>query len=205
MENWDRAKDDYKISNEGVVIVVFRSHECVLQTIEELDIVKERLVGKPQFDRLNIKDWEMQEGIPSADIIWYNVSKLLLDNTLSRFKAFVKPLLTSMLITFAILALERACELLIPFLAPFLIQLTTTAIAVQITYHTPYIVYQALIVEPHWLRTTRDYLYTVRLFTIQCFNILVAPLLFNLVCWYLQKDNIGLTEALSLAQGFYLR
>jgi hypothetical protein len=29
------------------VIVVFRSYDCVTQTIEELDIVKERLAGKP--------------------------------------------------------------------------------------------------------------------------------------------------------------
>ncbi len=46
-ENWERAKEDYKTMNEGVVIVVFKSYECVLQTIEELDIVKERLAGKP--------------------------------------------------------------------------------------------------------------------------------------------------------------
>lgn len=60
--------------NEGVAIVVFRSYECVQQTIEEIDIVKEKLAGNPQFDRLNMRDWDVQLGIPSQDIIWYNVS-----------------------------------------------------------------------------------------------------------------------------------
>jgi hypothetical protein len=49
-----------------------------------------------------------------------------------------------MMITFAILALERLSELWIPVLAPFLIQVTTTAIAIQITYDTPFKVYKAL-------------------------------------------------------------
>jgi len=98
----------------------------------------------PQFDRLNIKDWEIKEGLPSADIIWYNVSKLLLNSQLSGYKAFFNPLFFSMMITFAILALERLSELWIPFLAPFFIQVTTTAIAIQITYDTPFKVYKAL-------------------------------------------------------------
>lgn len=46
-ENWERAKEDYKTTNEGVVIVVFKTQECVTQTIEELDIVKEKLADKP--------------------------------------------------------------------------------------------------------------------------------------------------------------
>ena len=64
-DNWEKAKTDYQTTNEGVVIVVFRNYDCVVQTIEELDIVKEKLAGKAQFDRLNIKDWEMHEGIPN--------------------------------------------------------------------------------------------------------------------------------------------
>lgn len=40
LENWEKAKDDYKSVNEGVVIVVFKAHDCVHLTIEELDIVK---------------------------------------------------------------------------------------------------------------------------------------------------------------------
>jgi len=63
----------------------------------------------------------MKEGIPSTDIIWYNVSKLLLDNTFSRFTAFLKPLTTSLLLTLVILSIERACELFVPKIAPFLI------------------------------------------------------------------------------------
>jgi hypothetical protein len=34
----------------------------------------------------------MKEGIPSQDIIWYNISKLLVDDKISRMIAFTKPL-----------------------------------------------------------------------------------------------------------------
>lgn len=205
LDTWEKAKDDYKTQNEGVVIVVFKNNDCVKQSIEELDLVKERLVGKPQYNRLNIQDWEIKEGLPPADIIWYNVSKLLLDSQLSGYKAFFIPLFSSMMITFAILTLERLSELWVPVFAPLFIQLTTTAIVIEITYHTPFKVYKTLMQEPHWLRTTRDQNYTVRLLTIQFTNILIVPLIFNIVYWYLQSDKIQLAEALALTQGFYLR
>jgi hypothetical protein len=51
--------------------------ECVEETLNELEILKERLGDKPLFNQLNLFDWEMKPGIPSQDIIWPNVSKLL--------------------------------------------------------------------------------------------------------------------------------
>jgi len=29
LETWEKAKDDYKTHNEGVVIVVFKNNDCV--------------------------------------------------------------------------------------------------------------------------------------------------------------------------------
>lgn len=49
-----------------------------------------------------------------------------------------------MMITFAILTLERLSELWIPFFAPLFIQVTTTVIVIQITYYTPFKVYKML-------------------------------------------------------------
>jgi len=77
-----------------------------------------------------------------------------------------RPLFGSILLTVSILALERTVEMIWPLLAPFFFQITTTAIAVSIIYNTPRLVYSSLIVEPHWLKSTRDYLYMSRLFTI---------------------------------------
>jgi hypothetical protein len=62
---WEEAKSDNLVKNEGIVIIVFRSVDCVQETIDELEIVKSRLVGKATFDKLSIKDWEMQPGIPT--------------------------------------------------------------------------------------------------------------------------------------------
>ena len=59
IKSWDDAKSDNLVRNEGIVIIVFRTVDCVQETIDELEIVKSRLVGKSHFDKLNIKDWEM--------------------------------------------------------------------------------------------------------------------------------------------------
>jgi len=61
----------------------------------------------------------MKEGIPSQDIIWYNISKLLVDDKLSRMIAFTKPLFYSVILTVFILCLERTCELMWPLFSPF--------------------------------------------------------------------------------------
>lgn len=56
-ENWEKAKNDYKTSNEGVAIVVFKTCESVEKTIKEFDIVKESLADKPIFSVLKISEW----------------------------------------------------------------------------------------------------------------------------------------------------
>ena len=128
-------------------------------------------------------DWEMQQGIPSQDIIWYNVSQLLLENKFQKFKAFVIPLLSSVSIMLAILTIERFFEMNVPYLAPFVFQLTTTALSFLIVYYTPWFVYNSLIQEPHWLKSSRDYLYTTRLFALLYVNAVLIPILFNIVFW----------------------
>jgi len=39
--------------------VTFKLKECVAETIEEIDIVKTKLVGKEHYDALDIKNWEV--------------------------------------------------------------------------------------------------------------------------------------------------
>jgi len=43
VQAWEDAKADSQIRNEGIVIIVFRSTECVQETIDELEILKEKL------------------------------------------------------------------------------------------------------------------------------------------------------------------
>lgn len=61
-----------------MAFVVFRQRDCVTTTINELDLVKESLGDNAAYKALNIGKWEVAEAIPNSDIIWYNVSKILL-------------------------------------------------------------------------------------------------------------------------------
>lgn len=142
-----------------------------------------------------MRDWEMQQGIPSQDIIWYNVSQLLLENKFQKFKAAAIPLFSSVSIMVAVLALERFFEMNLPYLAPFIFQITTTLMTFLIVYYTPWFVYNSLIQEPHWLKSSRDYLYTIRLFSLLYVNTVFTPILFNFVFWqlYLLPDQTPIT------------
>lgn len=56
-----------------MVVVVLKDPEHVQDTINELEIVKSRLVGKAHFDKINIQNWDICRGIGAGDLIWTNV------------------------------------------------------------------------------------------------------------------------------------
>jgi hypothetical protein len=56
--------------NVGIAFVSFKDKNCVTDTIEEMDLVKTKLVGKKHYDALEIKNWEVEMAYPTNDIIW---------------------------------------------------------------------------------------------------------------------------------------
>jgi hypothetical protein len=60
----------------GVAFVSFKEKECVNDTIEEMDLVKTKLVGKDQYDTLDIKNWEVEVAYPNNDIIWSELNRM---------------------------------------------------------------------------------------------------------------------------------
>lgn len=44
----------------GVAFVSFKDKDCVSETIDELDLVRTKLVGKEHYDDLDIKNWEVE-------------------------------------------------------------------------------------------------------------------------------------------------
>lgn len=85
----------------------------------------------------------------------------------------------SMIILFSLLLLEKFIEIYGSHVAPLLLQTTVTAISLFHICGTPYFVFQAILAERHWLLSTRESLYTQRLFIIQFTNVIAAPLLFS--------------------------
>lgn len=89
--------------------------------MDELEILKERLGEKEYFNRLKVTEWEMKPGIPSQDIVWPNVSGLLLIDRVQRFKSFLKPCGLSILLISSILILEKTLEFYWSSVAPLLL------------------------------------------------------------------------------------
>jgi hypothetical protein len=50
----DRLKDQSEKENLGMAFVSFKNKDCVLDTIEQLDIIKNRLVGKQYNDLVGL-------------------------------------------------------------------------------------------------------------------------------------------------------
>ena len=61
--------------NAGIAFVSFKDKECVTETIDEIDLVKTKLVGKEYYDALGIPNWEVETAIPTNDIIWTELNK----------------------------------------------------------------------------------------------------------------------------------
>lgn len=53
----------------------FKEKECVTDTIDEMDLVRTKLVGKEHYDSLEIKNWEVEMAYPNQDIIWSEINK----------------------------------------------------------------------------------------------------------------------------------
>ena len=181
IEEWETAKASYKSSNEGVVFVVFKSADSVQETIDELEIVKSRLVGKAHFDRLHVKAWTISPGLPSHDIIWPNVSRIFESAPLASLYASTAPAAISIVVISAILYTEYILMVYLPTYAVYLLYLTTCINVVYNAYGVPYLIFHYLQNENHYLKSVREAAYMRRLcVTLMC-NMLIVPIVCTLI------------------------
>ena len=75
VSEWETLRDSAGGENIGVAFVSFREKECVAETIDEIDIVKAKLVGKEHYDMLDIRNWEVEQACPTSDIIWHELGR----------------------------------------------------------------------------------------------------------------------------------
>jgi hypothetical protein len=106
VREWEATQQSYKKENQGIVIVVFKNQDCVQETIDELEIVKSRLVGKPHFDKINIQEWQICPAITANDIVWPNIGRMMESSTLVNMLSFIGSFLLSTAVVFSLLTLE---------------------------------------------------------------------------------------------------
>lgn len=69
-EEFEKVKQRALATNSGISFVSFKEKDYVKDTIDEIDIVKTKLVGKEHYDTLQIKNWEVEKAHLTNDIIW---------------------------------------------------------------------------------------------------------------------------------------
>ena len=107
-------------------------------------MVKTRLAGKPHFDKLNIRDWQISVALPSQDIIWPNIAKIYSKTARATLKAFLLPWLISSTVVAALLILEIILSEFLPQAAPYLLYVTCSANVLFNFYGVPYLIFDFL-------------------------------------------------------------
>ena len=188
-QEWQVTKQRFVSENQGVVILVFKTKSCAEQVYEELFkmLSSQRLIQQKNefFKELKFHQWKVHPGIPSEDIIWQNIFNLKNQSSCGWIGGYLSPLLVSSLAISAILILEAVILHYVPSLALVLLYGTTTLLVIFSFYATPYLVYQSVEHEKHSLKSDRETAFIRRLLIIMILNVLVIPVLFNilLVCY----------------------
>lgn len=74
-EKLDKIKEKAEKENIGLAFVCFKNKDCTLDAIEQLDVIKQRMIGKQFAELVGIQNWEAEKAIPMSDIIWQNLNK----------------------------------------------------------------------------------------------------------------------------------
>lgn len=82
--------------------------------------------------------------IPSEDIVWQNVGRLMLDQTFSKVKGFLQPVLASSIAIMGILSIEAVSLHYTPKLSTVILYITTTLLVLFSFYVTPYLTFQSV-------------------------------------------------------------
>ena len=123
----------------------------------------------------------MHQGIPSEDIIWQNVGRIKQESTCTGIVQFFKPLIISIFAIFSILLLEVFSLHYMPKFSPFVLYITSTMLVLYAFYATPYLVFDSVQNERHAQKSLHEKAYMRRLAIIELLNVIVVPILFNIL------------------------
>lgn len=92
---WEEMKYISATQNIGIAFVSFREKDCVNETTEEIDIVKTKLQGKEHYDKLHLKEWEVEQACYPSDIIWTELNKNQRSSIVYQIALFLLPYIVS--------------------------------------------------------------------------------------------------------------
>lgn len=94
-------------TNIGIAFVAFKDKNFVVETIDELDIVKTALIEKNHYEMLHIQEWDVEQASPVGDIIWTEMNNGKARSLPVRLLLSILPFLLSAVVIFTLVAVDQ--------------------------------------------------------------------------------------------------
>jgi hypothetical protein len=118
-----------------------------------------------------------------------NIGNLHEDNSFFQMFQTVKTIFYSILVIIAILCIEALSLTLLPAISPLILYMTSTTIVLFAFYGTPWLVFKSVDAEQHYLKSMKESFYMTRLSMLQIMNVIILPIIFNIVFCKLVPDG----------------
>lgn len=103
-----QIQQECKKQNLGFAFISFKNKDCVLETIDEIELVRQNLMSDQKVLKLGIKDWQVQEAYPPTDIIWSEIHHLAKNNSFCKpFCIYALVICVSVVLLTLLLCLDR--------------------------------------------------------------------------------------------------
>jgi hypothetical protein len=80
-----------KKKNLGFAFISFKEKDCVVETLEEIELVKQNLMNDKKTIKLGIANWKVSNAYPPSDIIWGELQNIA--DKEDSFAGFTSPIL----------------------------------------------------------------------------------------------------------------
>ena len=175
-----------------MAFVSFKDKDCVNETIEEIDIVKTKLVGKEHYDALDIKNWEVEQAMPTSDIIWPEINRGKSRPFVVKLILALIPFAVSGAFVAAVMYVDR--QLGIPeYFVIFCKYCSPMCLLLFAFYALPYIIYKIVQQERHERKSEKEESFMRKNMLLMIFNLLVLPAVISAVITY-ARDEVDMVK-----------
>jgi hypothetical protein len=181
-----KIQDEFEIvktralaSNAGIAFVSFKEKDHVLDTIDEIDIVKTKLVGKEHYDTLQIKNWEVEKAHLTNDIIWNEINEGRQTNVIIKWLLTLIPIVSSIVIVIGLVYVDSLTTTtnLIPIQASIALKYVSPMLLCVFTYYLiPKLIFFVMKLERFECKSQKEENFIYKNSLLMIFNSLILPI-----------------------------
>eukprot|EP00347_Sterkiella_histriomuscorum_P016017 403354814 len=193
---WQTIQELATSENIGVAFVSFKEKDCVVSTIDEIDIVQTKLVGKPHYEKLHIQNWEVEQAYPASDIIWTQMNKGKTRPYVIRFLLSFLPTILSVLTIGCLVYIDNSFRYeTLTALSVFNKYLISMVICIFNYYLLPYIIFKIVQIERNELKSAKEQSYVSKNIILMILNSLLLPYIIGAIFTFKDSNHHSITDA----------